>query len=688
MNQNVLKFITFLTILNLKTTKITSEVINCNFINTVVIVNFRNVPQYGCNITNINSYSPQSEIIGSHPQHFQESDVKFVSYQATNIINLPKFSQVFCQKFPYLEKIEFSQIKVDSIDENALENCKNLKTLSLTENKIRKIPENFLAGNSRLTEIDFGQNQLTTLPENIFRNQDDLVWLDLRINLINSLPAKIFEPLESLQGLWLGENKIRTLNPVWFENLQNLEELRLHGNKLSELSAGVFKSLTNLQGLYLSFNRIQTLSPDSFQNLQNLEILSIGSNLIIELAANVFTPLINLGELWMHSNQLTVIHSDSFGNNKNLKKFSVQNNKINQIDKNFVDTTGVTEVNMENNMCSKEYIRSRVELNSKLSMCFANYQPRMGGISSNMNFNSNPTVKPPTTMTFNSINEAPAMVSTQANCGRSKIGQGQIIGGKSITRGAFPWIAALVDDNNEFFCGGTVVSDQKVVTAAHCIQGKHSSTRLYQADLKVLLGVYNLKGSFEVGLKTAVVQKIHIFRDWNPKSESYDSDIAVLVLERKIIFDSYIQPICMGSNIEHLTNGFVVGFGKSEDEIKKHENIPKILETPIHKNEDCFLSNRELVTLSSRRTFCAGSGLGVGVCNGDSGSGLVVLHNGHYYLRGIVSSSLKNVKYGCDVDNYAVFTDVLKFNDWISEIDVNEDFFAIRVGKESRPVWD
>lgn len=134
----------------------------------------------------------------------------------------------------------------------------------------------------------------------------------------------------------------------------------------------------------------------------------------------------------------------------------------------------------------------------------------------------------------------------------------------------------------------------------------------------------------------------------------------------------------MGSNIEYLTNGLVVGFGKSEDETKEHENIAKFLEAPIHKNEDCFLVNRELTTISSKNTFCAGTGRGQGVCSGDSGSGLVVKQNGYYYLRGVVSSSLKNGKYGCDVNSYAVFTDVLKFTDWINGIDVDGNYYSSR----------
>lgn len=78
--------------------------------------------------------------------------------------------------------------------------------------------------------------------------------------------------------------------------------------------------------------------------------------------------------------------------------------------------------------------------------------------------------------------------------------------------------------------------------------------------------------------------------------------------------------------------------------------------------------NEDLGKISSGRTFCGGQGRGVGVCQGDSGSGLFVVHDGAYYLRGVVSSSLYNGHLGCDVENYSVFTDVLKFYDWIMRI--------------------
>jgi hypothetical protein len=61
----------------------------------------------------------------------------------------------------------------------------------------------------------------------------------------------------------------------------------------------------------------------------------------------------------------------------------------------------------------------------------------------NMSLSRNPTTKPTPVMKIASktedVGRQPAMPVTQNSCGRSKVGQGQIIGGKFITRGAFPW---------------------------------------------------------------------------------------------------------------------------------------------------------------------------------------------------------------------------------------------------------
>lgn len=140
--------------------------------------------------------------------------------------------------------------------------------------------------------------------------------------------------------------------------------------------------------------------------------------------------------------------------------------------------------------------------------------------------------------------------------------------------------------------------------------------------------------------------------------------------------NNYVRPICitkLDSSIFTTKNGQVVGYGLSSSYASKAETIPRLLRVPIHKNEECFLHNKELAGISSLKTFCAGSGTGSGVCLGDSGSGLYVESNGVQYLRGIVSASLITLERTCDVDDYAIYTSVSDYYDWIVGNDLIPD---------------
>lgn len=44
---------------------------------------------------------------------------------------------------------------------------------------------------------------------------------------------------------------------------------------------------------------------------------------------------------------------------------------------------------------------------------------------------------------------------------------------------------------------------------------------------------------------------------------------------------------------------------------------------------------------------------------------MIVKYNNVFFLRGIVSASLTNDQFKCDVNNYATYTNILKFTDWI-----------------------
>lgn len=109
-------------------------------------------------------------------------------------------------------------------------------------------------------------------------------------------------------------------------------------------------------------------------------------------------------------------------------------------------------------------------------------------------------------------------------------------------------------------------------------------------------------------------------------------------------------------------SGIIVGYGKSEDS-DIHELTPRILENvPIYSLGYCFLTNINVGLISSERTFCA-AGKGISACKGDSGGGIYEKIDETSYLRGIVASKIGSDS--CDIVNPGIFTNVIKFKDWI-----------------------
>ncbi|XP_037808976.1 serine protease gd [Lucilia sericata] len=282
----------------------------------------------------------------------------------------------------------------------------------------------------------------------------------------------------------------------------------------------------------------------------------------------------------------------------------------------------------------------------------------------------------------------------------------------SITRGAWPWLAAVYVNNLTslaYQCGGTLVSPRIVISAAHCFQ--LFKKRYTANEVLVFLGRHNLKNWNEEGSLAAPVDDIFIHPDYNQHLNSYDADIAVVVLKNEVRFNTFIRPACMWSGSTKTQyiegeHGIVVGWGLGGFNTSKHTSttstVPKIVSTPIVSNDICFKANPKYRSLSSNRTFCAGimlqasaattksevSGkplnfqqqLHQGPCTGDSGAGLMIFKNNRWMLRGTVSgvlpmqaavvegstsSTTSRTSQSCSINQYVIYTDVAKFLDWI-----------------------
>ena len=119
-----------------------------------------------------------TKIEGKHETGQTDYDVTILSPGLGE--RLKTFSSIFCQKFPNLETIRIIFAETESVDENSLMSCENLKHLNFYGNKIRELPQNLLTMNQKLTEFTISYNELTTMPENFFSNQKQLIKLDMK----------------------------------------------------------------------------------------------------------------------------------------------------------------------------------------------------------------------------------------------------------------------------------------------------------------------------------------------------------------------------------------------------------------------------------------------------------------------------------------------------------------------------
>lgn len=117
------------------------------------------------------------------------------------------------------------------------------------------------------------------------------------------------------------------------------------------------------------------------------------------------------------------------------------------------------------------------------------------------------------------------------------------------------------------------------------------------------------------------IDEIIMHEDWKPQEDRYDADIAILVFEKEVLFNNFINTVCLPKyyRSNSLQSGEVVGWGVSErTSILENEAIArkvKIGKPP--PNENCYLQDSFFAQISSERTYCAG-GEFAGPCFGDS----------------------------------------------------------------------
>ncbi|XP_029438812.1 ovochymase-2 [Rhinatrema bivittatum] len=210
----------------------------------------------------------------------------------------------------------------------------------------------------------------------------------------------------------------------------------------------------------------------------------------------------------------------------------------------------------------------------------------------------------------------------------------RIVGGTQARPGLFPCLASL-KRNNKHFCGGTIISSDRVITAAHCVMDRY----LLQY-LKVVVGDYDLRVK-EQNEQAFYVKSIIKHPDYS-QSRPIHYDIAVLVLDGSIQFGEMVQPACLPNQDELFEPGLLCttcGWGRlAENGILP--NILQMVDLPIVEEDEC---NDAMLTLRTpmrgSTILCAGFPEGgKDACQGDSGGPLLCRRkHGTWILAGVTS---------------------------------------------------
>jgi len=248
----------------------------------------------------------------------------------------------------------------------------------------------------------------------------------------------------------------------------------------------------------------------------------------------------------------------------------------------------------------------------------------------------------------------------------------RIVGGHETEVNEYPWQVGIVSKNSGFvWCGGSVISNQWILTAAHCTAGKKAN------QIQALLGEHDIDSTSGPTVLRMNIQKIEDHADYDPHTTDYDFSLLKMKKVVDFALHDHIRPICLPAvnsantyaDYIAITTGWgtLSSGGGSPD--KLHEVDVKVVD-----NNSCKSDYSDTSYPITGQMLCAKAEDGMGgkdACQGDSGGPLVTKEDGsdgvtagqNYELIGVVSWGI-----GCGLATKpGVYARVTEQINWIND---------------------